>query len=322
MARRRTIVFMGSPDFAVPSLDICARLHDLKAVYSQPPRKRGRGMTVQPSPVHARAEEHGIKVSTPLKFDADALAELREISPEFLIVVAYGIILPAPVLKMASRGAINGHASLLPRWRGAAPIHRAIEAGDAETGITTMLMEEDLDAGPMLLKRTTPIWPDDTTGRLHDRLAEMTAEVLAETLEHFDEIKPERQDISGVTWAGKITPAEAEIDFTQPGEVIERRIRAFAPYPGAWFSYGAEDEGGPRRLKVLAGKIRAESGVERGEIPSKVLGRGETGGPLVATGDGAIELVHVQPQGKPPMDGRAFLNGNILPEMITLLEQG
>lgn len=183
-------------------------------------------------------------------------------------------------------------------------------------------MEEDLDAGPMLLKRRTPIRPDDTTGRLHDRLADMTAEALAETLEHFDEITPEAQDISGVTWAGKITPAEAEIDFTQPGDVIERRIRAFAPYPGAWFSCGAEGDGRSRRLKVLAGKIRAESGAGHRTAPGKVLGRGETGGPLVATADGAIELVRVQPQGKPPMDGQAFLNGNSLPGVIVPTEQG
>jgi len=314
MAARRSIVFMGSPDFAVPSLLTCARAHDVKAVFSQPPRKRGRGMTVRPSPVHQRADELGIEVFTPTRFDDTALAELRDIRPEFLIVVAYGIILPLRALETARVAAINGHASLLPRWRGAAPIHRAIAAGDRETGVTTMLMEKELDAGPMLLKRVTPVLPDDTTGRLHDRLADMTAEALLETLDRYDEIIPEAQDISGVTWAEKITPAEAEINFNQPVDVIERRIRAFAPFPGAWLSYPEGKE--QRRLKVLAGKIRPCGDISR-EIPAgQVLGQGDEGGPLIATADGAIELVRVQPQGKPAMDGRAFLNGNTLPQVI------
>ena len=315
MAERRRIVFMGSPDFAVPSLEMCADRHDVIAVYSQPPRKRGRGMAVQPSPVHRRADELGLKVATPLKFNADALAELKEARPEFLIVVAYGIILPRAVLETASVAAINGHASLLPRWRGAAPIHRAIEAGDAETGITTMLMEESLDAGPMLLTRKTDIRPDDTTASLHDRLAGMTADALAETIADYETITPLVQDISKVTWAEKISPSEAEIDFAQPGMVIERRIRAFAPFPGAWLAYGGDE--GQRRLKVLEAEIRAARG-----NPGQVLGQGAKGGPLIATADGAIELTRVQPQGKPPMDGRAFLNGNSLPQVIRPKEQG
>lgn len=320
MPARRSIIFMGSPDFAVPSLEACAREHDVKAVFSQPPRKRGRGMAVRPSPVHQRADELGLKVCTPLRFDDNALAELRDIRPEFLVVVAYGIILPVPALEAASVAAINGHASLLPRWRGAAPIHRAIASGDVETGVTTMLMEKELDAGPMLLKRATPVLPDDTTGRLHDRLAGMTADALAETLDRFDDILPEAQDLSKVTWAEKISPAEAEIDFSQPGDVIERRIRAFAPFPGAWLSYadGAER----RRLKVLSGKITAGRDGRDKISPGEVLGKGGEGGPLIATSDGAIELVLVQPQGRPVMDGRAFLNGNALPQVILPSETG
>jgi len=314
MAARRSIVFMGSPDFAVPSLVACARAHDVKAVFSQPPRKRGRGMAVRPSPVHQHADELGIEVFTPTRFDDTALAELRDIRPEFLVVVAYGIILPLRALETARVAAINGHASLLPRWRGAAPIHRAIAAGDPETGVTTMLMEKELDAGPMLLKRVTPVLPDDTTGRLHDRLADMTAEALLETLDRYDEIIPEVQDISGVTWAEKITPAEAEIHFNQPGDVIERRIRAFAPFPGAWLSYGDGRE--QRRLKVLDGRIRSCGDISKKISAGEVLGQGDEGGPLIATADGAIELVRVQPQGKPAMDGRAFLNGNALPQVI------
>jgi len=317
MPARRSIIFMGSPDFAIPSLEICARQHEVKAVFSQPPRKRGRGMAVKPSPIHARAVELGIEVHTPPRLDAEARTILEEIRPEFLIVVAYGLILPAAVLAAARVAAINGHASLLPRWRGAAPIHRAIAAGDKVTGVTAMVMEEGLDTGPMLLARQIPVRPDDTTGLLHDRLARLTADTLAETLERMDELVPLAQDPSKVTWAEKITPAEAEMDFSQPGEVIERRIRAFAPFPGAWFSAGTDQEGRPRRIKVLAAKCRAGSGA-----PGEVLGRGDAGAPLIATGDGAIELVRMQPQGKPVMDGRDFLNGNTLPRAIRQLEQG
>lgn len=312
MAARARIVFMGTPDFAVPSLTTLAEAHELVAVYSQPPRPSGRGLKLRPSPVQAKAEALDLPVETPLRFDAEAIDRLSQYAPDFLIVVAYGLILPEVVLAIPTRAAINGHASLLPRWRGAAPIHRAIAAGDTVTGSTAMLMAKALDSGPMLLKRDEPIRADDTTASLHDRLAVSTASVLAEAVAEFEALTPIPQDEAAVTWAEKITSAEAEMDFSQPSADIERRIRAFAPFPGAWF--GIKDEGGERqRIKVLAASPTETQGEQR---PGTLLGKGAAGGPLVATGDGALELTRIQPQGKPVMDGAAFLNGNRLPPRI------
>ena len=189
-------------------------------------------MKMRVSAVHARAEELSLHVETPERLDAAAVAGLRAHDADFFIVVAYGLILPDAVLSLPKKAAINGHASLLPRWRGAAPIHRAIAAGDSMTGTTAMLMAKTLDSGPMLCHRQTPINADDTTASLHDRLAQLTADVLAEAVAGFDHLTPVPQNDDEVTWAEKISPAEAEIDFAMPADEIERRIRAFAPFPG------------------------------------------------------------------------------------------
>ena len=318
------IVFMGTPPFAVPSLERMAAEHDVVAVYSQPPRPSGRGMKMRVSAVHARAEELSLHVETPERLDAAAVAGLRAHDADFFIVVAYGLILPEAVLSLPKKAAINGHASLLPRWRGAAPIHRAIAAGDSMTGTTAMLMAKTLDSGPMLCHRQTPINADDTTASLHDRLAQLTADVLAEAVAGFDHLTPVPQNDDEVTWAEKISPAEAEIDFAMPADEIERRIRAFAPFPGAWLT-AAHDDGTAQRIKVLAARItgadapqpRDASGAAAGEV----LGVGAAGGPLIATGDGVLELTRVQPPGKAVMDGAAFLNGNRLPQRISRSEQ-
>ena len=305
---------MGTPEFAVPSLELLAGKHDIVAIFSQPPRPSGRGMKARPSAVQAAAERLEIPVFTPANLDADDVARLKELSPDFLVVVAYGLILPEAVLAVPGKAAINGHASLLPRWRGAAPIHRAIEAGDSATGATVMVMESGLDSGPTLLAKEEPIRPDDTTASLHDRLAEVTALALLEAVGGFDSFSPVPQGESGVTWAGKITSAEAEIDFTQPAEALERRIRAFAPSPGAWFSIDDKD-GASQRVKVLAAKVvPAKDSPE--VTPGTFLGRGPGGGPLVMAADAAAELTSVQPQGKPVMDGAAFLNGYSLPPVV------
>lgn len=310
------IVFMGTPEFAVPSLEALAGDHDVVAVYSQPPRRSGRGMKLRPSPVQARAESLGLVVETPLRFDPEAEQTLRQYDPDFLIVVAYGLILPQSILDIPRTAAINGHASLLPRWRGAAPIHRAIAAGDAITGTTAMLMAEALDSGPMLTSQQLRINADETTATLHDRLAQLTATVLQDTVRDYDHLTPTAQIEAEVTWADKITPAEAEINFDLPADEIERSIRAFAPFPGAWFAVQRED-GTPQRIKVLAASITAHQG-----SPGQVLGTGASGGPVIATAAGGVELTRIQPQGKPVMDGAAFLNGNHLPEQIRQMEAG
>ena len=310
MTKGATIVFMGTPDFAVPSLQRLAARHHIKAVMSQPPRPGGRGMKIRPSPVHAMADQLGLPVETPEKLDDEAMAMIKSHATDFLIVVAYGLILPEPVLALPAKAAINGHASLLPRWRGAAPIHRAIAAGDSITGTTAMLMARALDSGPMLVKREEVIRTDDTAASLHDRLADLTATTLLEAVDRFDSLTPTPQDESAVTWAEKISPAEAEMDFTLPAEEAERRIRAFAPFPGAWFAI-PRDADAPHRIKVLAARR-----VDGKGQPGQVLGRGQAGGPVLACGTGALELMRIQPQGKPVRDGAAFLNGNALPDRM------
>ena len=314
MAEGSRIIFMGTPEFAVPSLERLARRHGVAAVFSQPPRPSGRGMKARPSPVQVAAEGLGIDVLTPAEIDDDAVSQLRELSPDFLVVVAYGLVLPEEVLEIPGRAALNGHASLLPRWRGAAPIHRAIEAGDEVTGTTAMQMAAALDSGPVLLSREEAIRPDDTAASLHDRLAPLTAEVLVEAVDRFGDLDPVPQDETAVTWARKVSPAEAELDFGEAAEALERRIRAFAPSPGAWIST-AEGDGKPRRVKVLAASMVADHD-PAGAEPGTVLGHGPDGGPLVATADAALELTSVQPQGKAAMDGAAFLNGYTLPAVI------
>ena len=303
------IVFMGTPDFAVPSLKRLAEVHDVVAVYSQPPRRQGRGMKERPSPVHQMALDLGIDVQCPLKFDAQEITRLNAFEPDFLVVVAYGMILPQAVLDIPKKAPINGHASILPRWRGAAPIHRAIEAGDAETGVTAMVMQKGLDTGPMLLLKTTPITATDTTGTLHDRLAEISAEVLAATVNDFETLTPQAQEESLVTWAEKISPQDAEMDFTQSYEAIDRKWRAFSPFPGSWLSLGGD--GPSSRLKVKA----IAPAVVRG-TPGQVMGKGKDHGPVIACADGGVELVKVQPAGKPVMAGRDFLNGYEMPPQI------
>lgn len=306
------IVFMGTPEFAVPSLKALSGLFDVVGVYAQPPRRQGRGMKEKPSAVHAQADALGLCIYTPTQFNDDDIRQLAELAPDFLVVVAYGMILPQAVLDIPAVMPINGHASLLPRWRGAAPIHRAIAAQDDETGITTMKMEAGLDTGPMLMMEKTAINADDDTGSLHDRLAMITADLLVKTINSIGDIQPVSQDDDQVTYAGKITPDEAEIDFTQTAQVIDARLRAFRPFPGSWIALGKADNGKITRLKVS--DINLVS-AQLGEAGS-VLGAGPNGGPLVACCDGAVELTKVQPQGKPSMSGQDFLNGNTLPEQI------
>lgn len=289
------IVFMGTPDFAVPTLDaLVAADHDIACVYSQPPRRSGRGKQERPSPVHARADWLGIAVRHPVSLKvAEAQAEFAALGADVAVVAAYGLILPAAVLETPPLGCLNVHGSLLPRWRGAAPIHRAVKAGDKETGITIMRMEQGLDTGPMLLKSATPV-ARKTTGELHDELAATGARLMVEALARLDELQPETQDDTLATYAPKIDKAEARLDFTKPAEILEREVRAFAPFPGSWFELEGE------RIKLLLAETMDDEG-DAGSVLDGSL--------TIACGTGALRPVILQRAGKPAMPLEDFLRG-------------
>ncbi len=296
------LVFMGTPDFSVPVLDALAARHDIVAVYTQPPRPAGRGKELRPTPVHARAEALGLPVRHPVSLKTpEALADFAALGADAAVVVAYGLILPQAVLDAPKRGCLNIHASLLPRWRGAAPIHRAIMAGDAETGICIMQMEAGLDTGPVLLRRATPIGAEETTAQLHDRLSDMGAQMIVEALDRLDTLTPEPQPAEGVTYAAKIDKAEARIDWTRPAVEVDRLIRGLSPFPGAWCMIGTE------RVKLLRSRLASGSGAA-----GQVLH-----GLTIACGEGAVEVTLAQREGKRPMDPAEFLRGVTLPERLT-----
>ena len=289
------IIFMGTPDFAVPTL---AALHEaghtIVAVYTQPPRPAGRGKKLQPSPVQVEAEQRGIAVRSPVSLKStEAQAEFAAFEPDIAVVAAYGLILPQAVLDIPEHGCLNVHASLLPHWRGAAPIQRSILAGDPVTGITIMQMEAGLDTGPMLATARTPI-EDKTAGELTEELAEIGAQLMVGTLIDLPMLHPVAQDDAEASYAPKIDKAEARIDFAQPADLIERQIRAFAPFPGAWFDLNGE------RIKVLKAEVTEGSGT-----PGTALDDALT----IACGTGALRLLRVQRAGKPLMDAADFLRG-------------
>jgi methionyl-tRNA formyltransferase len=303
------VVFAGTPEFARAALE---RLHaarfTLPLVLTQPDRPAGRGMKLQPSPVKAFAQAHGIDVNQPqgLKLDgrfaddaAAAHAAIEAARPDVIVVAAYGLILPAWVLALPRLGCLNIHASLLPRWRGAAPIHRAIEAGDAQTGITIMQMDAGLDTGAMLLKETLVIRADDSTATLHDRLAELGGRLIVEALElaACGGFTPVAQPTEGITYAHKIEKAEAAIDWREPAEVIERRVRAFDPFPGASTPLGGET--------VKCWRAAVAEGVGR---PGEVL-RVDAQGIEVACGRGSLRLLELQRPGGRRLAVDTFLQG-------------
>ena len=299
------LAFMGTPDFAVPVLaEILAAGHEVVAVYSQPPRKAGRGMAEQPSPVHRFAEEHGIPVFTPasLKGEAEQQA-FASLDLDAAVVVAYGLLLPKPVLDAPRLGCLNLHASLLPRWRGAAPIQRAIMAGDGETGVMVMQMEEGLDTGPVLLAERVAIAPRETAGNLHDRLSQIGASLMVRALAALSRgaLEPTPQPETGVTYAKKIEKAEARIDWTRPASELDCIIRGLTPFPGAYFEVGEGKE--KTRIKVLRARPVESSGQKAGTI----LEAGER--IVVDCGEGALEIAELQRAGKSPMLARDFLRG-------------
>ncbi|SDI58296.1 methionyl-tRNA formyltransferase [Pseudomonas panipatensis] len=292
MSQSLRLVFAGTPEFAAAHLKaLLDGPHQIVAVYTQPDRPAGRGQKLMPSPVKQLALEHGLPVLQPATLrDPAAQAELAALAPDLMVVVAYGLILPQVVLDIPRLGCINSHASLLPRWRGAAPIQRAVEAGDAESGVTVMQMEAGLDTGPMLLKTTTPISPSDTGGSLHDRLAELGPQAVVQAIEGLAAatLQGERQDDALATYAHKLSKDEAKLDWRRPAEELERRVRAFDPWPVCHTTLNGE------ALKVWGARL----GEGRGE-PGKILAASRDG-LLVGCGEGSLLLTRLQlPGGKP-----------------------
>lgn len=295
---------MGTPDFSVPALsEIIAAGHDVAAVYSQPPRPAGRGMALKPSPVHAFADGVGIPVLTPRSLRSSEAQEIFHAhGADVGVVVAYGLILPQPVLDAPRHGCLNLHASALPRWRGAAPIQRAIMAGDTSTAVMVMRMEAGLDTGPVCLAETMAIGANTTAGDLHDQMARQGAGLLVRALAALerDSLDCKPQSETGVTYAAKIEKAEAQIDFSRPALDVHNQIRGLSPFPGAWFERPSAEGRPGERIKVLRSELADGSGQ-----PGEVLGPPLT----VACGSGAVRMTLLQRAGKKPMDVDAFLRG-------------
>ncbi|WP_372890889.1 methionyl-tRNA formyltransferase [Rhodosalinus sp.] len=294
------VIFMGTPDFAAEALAaVHAAGHEIAAVYTQPPRPAGRGKAPRQSPVQALAEELGLAVRHPVSLKPEAeQAAFAALGAEVAVVAAYGLILPRPILAAPARGCLNIHASLLPRWRGAAPIQRAIMAGDRETGIAIMQMEPGLDTGPVLLERRTPIGAEETAGEVHDRLATLGAEAIVEALARLDDLAPVPQPEAGVTYAAKIDKAEARVDWSRPAEEVDRLIRGLSPFPGAWTEIGGH------RVKLLGSRL-----AEGGGAPGEVLDDAFT----VACGTGAVQVTRAQREGRAPQEAGTFLRGLPVP---------
>lgn len=298
------VVFMGTPDFSVPVLRaILEAGHEVRAVYSQPPRPAGRGMTEMKAPVHVFAEDHGLAVLTPksLKGEAEQRAFAGH-GADVAVVVAYGLVLPKAILAAPRFGCLNLHASALPRWRGAAPIQRAIMAGDTETAAMVMQMEEGLDTGPVCLADCVPIGPDMTARELHDVLSERGARLMATALDRLEagRLTATPQAAAGVTYAAKIDKAEARIDFSRPAAAVHNHIRGLSPFPGAWFEVSA-GAGKPERIKVLRSALEAGHRGTPGEVLDDAL--------AIACGEGAVRLLEVQRAGKRPAGAAEFLRG-------------
>jgi methionyl-tRNA formyltransferase len=294
------IVFMGSPDFAVPALEALAVHCTVIGVVTQPDRPAGRGGMLNPPAVKAAARRLGIPVIQPEKLrNPEAMAQLRAWAPDLIVVAAFGQILRPDVLNLPKYGCINIHGSLLPRGRGAAPIQAAILAGDTQTGITIMKMDPGVDTGPLLSQRAIPISNQDTAGMLFEKLAPLGAELLLETLPRYlsGELQPQTQPAEGVTYVPMLKKEDGRLDFNQPADALERRVRAFTPWPGTWFDWN----GAP--IKVLRARAGAEKNLGAG---SRLIFEGY---PAIGTSDGTFILEQIQPAGKKPMTGKAFLAG-------------
>ncbi|GHF15920.1 methionyl-tRNA formyltransferase [Kordiimonas sediminis] len=296
------IAFMGTPDFSVSALQqLVSAGHDIVAVYSQPPRPAGRGKKLQKSAVHRAAEAMGIEVRTPVSLKSeDEQAAFRALDLDCAVVVAYGLLLPKAILDAPKYGCLNIHASLLPRWRGAAPIHRAIMAGDKVTGVCIMQMDEGLDTGDVILREEIEIRPEDTTASLHDKLSEMGGRMIVSALQSIADgtathtVQPEE----GITYAHKIDKAEAKIDWNDDATTIERQIRGLVPFPGAWTDFDGS------RLKILEASVEQGSGDAGVALDDQLL---------IACGSDALRLGRVQKAGKGAVDAAQFLTGHTVP---------
>ena len=300
------IVFMGSPEFAIPCLDLLIRTHNVCAVYSQPAKKSGRGMKTTPVPVAAYAIKAGLPLFTPNSLKPAIIkTQLTSHFADLFVVVAYGLLLPAAILAIPQFGCLNGHASLLPRWRGAAPIQRTIEAGDTKTGVSVMLMNEGLDTGPIVDVDCIAINKTETAGSLHDRLANLTASCLGTVIDEAPNslASPTSQSKYGVIYAAKITPEDAMIDWTRPAANLDYHIRAFNPYPRAWCN-------GPKgRLGILQARhIHLPENTPK-NTAGKFLGRHSDGSMIIGCGNDALAINQLKPAGKTIMAGGDFLNG-------------
>ena len=292
---------MGTPEFSVPVLDSLVEAgHEIAAVYCQPPRPAGRGKKERPTPVHARAIELGLDVRHPVSLKGAAeQAEFATLNADAAVVVAYGLILPQTILDAPKYGCLNIHASLLPRWRGAAPIHRAIMSGDAETGVCIMQMEAGLDTGPVLLREATAIGEEETTAQLHDRLSAMGAALVVDALSRLADLTADPQPEAGVTYATKIDKSEARIDWSETAEEVDRKIRGLSPFPGAWCEFHGD------RLKLLSSRLSVGNGAA-GEVLDDTL--------TIACGTGAIEVLTLQRAGKGAQPRDVFLRGMDIPK--------
>jgi len=297
------IIFMGTPQFSVPVLVALAAQHRVLAVYCQPPRPAGRGKADRHSPVQAQAAHLGLPVRHPVSLrNPEVQAEFAALGADVAVVVAYGLILPQAVLDAPRLGCLNIHASLLPRWRGAAPIHRAVMAGDAETGVCIMQMAAGLDTGPVMLRGVTAIGAEETTADLHDRLSAMGAALILQALATLP-LAAEPQ-LGAVTYAAKIDKAEARVDWARPAVEVDRLIRGLSPFPGAWCEIMGE------RVKLLRSRLVA------GPFPGDLVPGQVLGGLVIACGTGAVEITLAQREGKRPMQAEAFSRGYALPSRI------
>ena len=307
MRNKKSVIFMGTPDFAVPSLEKIHKEYHVLSVYTQPPKKSGRGLKTKLNPIHEISNDYNLPVKTPQNFKSfDIIEEIKNLKPDFIIVVAYGIILPKTVLDIPNFFCLNGHASDLPRWRGAAPIQRAIEAGDKTTAACAMIMEETLDTGPVIAKKKINILNKDTASSLHDKLSKLTANVLIESMDKIiqNKYKPIKQKITGITYANKITSNDTLINWSQNNEEILRKLRSLSNWPGGWTYHNQN------RIKIHEAK-KIEFSVGKENIkPGEFLGYSGNGSPIIQCGSNSfLEITQIQKEGKKKMNSQDFLRG-------------
>ena len=307
MRNKKSVIFMGTPDFAVPSLEKIHKEYHLLSVYTQPPKKSGRGLRTKLNPIHEISNDYNLPVKTPQNFKSfDIIKEIKNLRPDFIIVVAYGIILPKTVLDIPNFFCLNGHASDLPRWRGAAPIQRAIEAGDKTTAACAMIMEETLDTGPVIAKKKINILNKDTASSLHDKLSKLTANVLIESMDKIiqNKHKPIKQKITGITYANKITSNDTLINWSQNNEEILRKLRSLSNWPGGWTYHNQN------RIRIHEAK-KIEFSVGKENIkPGEFIGYSGNGSPIIQCGSNSfLEITQIQKEGKKKMNSQDFLRG-------------